>query len=240
MACYVFLGAGSAIAISLMKRLPTTDTVYALTRDASALDAADFECQMHIESVDAVDFSAVASSVSAISEKETVDAVVNFCGSVSLKPMHLLSPQSWQQTLDINLTTAFNLAHAVTTYIKKDCHIILFSTAAAHIGLPNHEAIVAAKSAVEGLSRSLAASYAKSNIRCNVIAPGLVETPLTESIVKSEQARAASLSMHGLNRLGQPQDIADCLYWLLNPATQWMTGEVIRIDGGLSTVKGFH
>ena len=115
--------------------------------------------------------------------------------------------------------------------------MVFFSTAAAHIGLPNHEAISAAKLAVEGLSKSLAASYSKSNIRSNVIAPGLIDTPLSSMIFNSDKAKATSLAMHGLPRLGQPNDITACLQWMLSEQCQWMTGEVIRIDGGLSTLK---
>ena len=90
---------------------------------------------------------------------------------------------------------------------------------------------------MEGLSRSLAASYAHLNIRSNVIAPGLVESKLAEPILRTEQGRKHSCNMHALKRLGQPQSIAKAIHWLLDSDNDWVTGEVIRIDGGLSTLK---
>ena len=117
--------------------------------------------------------------------------------------------------------------------------MVFISTAAASLGLPNHEAIAAAKAGVEGLSRSYAASYAQQNIRSNVIAPGLIESKLAKAIVGSERGKKLSLSLHGLNRLGQPKDVAQLIHWLLQPDNQWMTGETLRIDGGLSTVKSY-
>lgn len=103
--------------------------------------------------------------------------------------------------------------------------------------MPNHEAIAAAKAGVEGLSKSIAASYAGQNIRSNVIAPGLVQSNLSTPITNSKRGKALSLSLHGLNRLGEPKDIASMVKWLLDPDNNWMTGEVIRVDGGLSTTK---
>lgn len=234
---YILMGAGSSIARDFMTRLDESYMVTAMTRDASLINVSDYECNLRIAEINPHSFDEVAECIAETSDSQHVDGVVNFCGNIVLKPMHLTSYDLFKQTIDINLMTSFNLAHAVTTYIKKDCHLIFISTSAAHIGLPNHEAITAAKSAVEGLSMSLAASYAKANLRCNVIAPGLIETPLSENITSSEKARSFSQAMHGLSRLGKPQDISSLLFWMLSDDCQWMTGEVIRLDGGLSTMK---
>ena len=234
---YILMGAGSSIARRFMSRLDQSYKVTAMTRDPSLINISDYECNLHVAEINPHNFEEVSDCVAETSDSQHIDGVVNFCGSIVLKPMHLTSYALFKETIDINLMTSFNLAHAVTTYIKKNCHLIFFSTSAAHIGLPNHEAITAAKSAVEGLAKSLAASYAKSNLRCNVIAPGLIETPLSEKIVSSEKARSVSQAMHGLSRLGKPEDIASLLFWMLSDECQWMTGDVIRLDGGLSTVK---
>jgi 3-oxoacyl-[acyl-carrier protein] reductase len=236
MSNHILMGAGSAIARQFMVQLGVDNNVTAMTRDSSLIDPGDYRCNVSVKEVDPHNFREVSECVRDVAESQSVDGVVNFCGSIVLKPIHLTSYELFKETIDINLMTSFNLAHAVTTHIKKDCNLIFFSTAAAHIGLPNHESIASAKLAVEGLAKSLAASYAKANLRCNVIAPGLVDTPMSECIFRSEKAKEVSKSMHGLDRLGKPKDLVDCLLWMLS--SDWMTGSVIIVDGGLSTVKG--
>mgnify|MGYP000355124955 CR=1 FL=1 len=235
---FILIGASSAISKALIGSLDSTNTVYALTRDASNLNASDYDCHPTVLTTDTSSLSDVSDTIARIAGECHIDGVVNFCGSIVLKPMHLLTEALFRETLDINLMTSFNVAHAVTSHIKKDCQIIFLSTSAAHIGLPNHEAIAAAKYAVEGLSKSIAATYASANIRSNVLAPGLVDSPLSSDIFSSERAKAVSQKMHGLSRLGVPSDISACLRYMLLEAT-WMTGEVIRIDGGLSTMKSY-
>jgi NAD(P)-dependent dehydrogenase (short-subunit alcohol dehydrogenase family) len=111
------------------------------------------------------------------------------------------------------------------------------SSAAARIGLANHEAIAAAKAGLEGLARSAAATYARQRIRFNVVAPGLVRTPLTRGLVANELAEKASLAMHPLGRLGEPGDVARAIAWLLDPDQNWITAQVLGVDGGLADVK---
>ena len=106
------------------------------------------------------------------------------------------------------------------------------SSAAARIGLANHEAIAAAKAGVIGLTKSAAASYAGREIRFNAVAPGLVKTQLTGNIWRRERSAAASRAMHALGRLGEPSEVAALVTWLLDPQNSWITGEVISVSGG--------
>jgi 3-oxoacyl-[acyl-carrier protein] reductase len=115
--------------------------------------------------------------------------------------------------------------------------IVLSSSAAARVGLANHEAIAAAKAGVIGLMLSAAASYAPRGIRVNCVAPGLVRTPLTARTTANEASLAASTGMHALGRIGEPEDVAAAIAWLLDPAQGWVTGQVIGVDGGLATVR---
>ncbi|MFM8394910.1 MAG: SDR family oxidoreductase, partial [Acidobacteriota bacterium] len=114
---------------------------------------------------------------------------------------------------------------------------VLVSSAAARIGLANHEAIAAAKGAIEGLVLSAAATYAPKGIRINAVAPGLVRTPLTSRITGNEMSLKASVAMHALGRIGEPDDVAAGLAWLLDPSQQWVTGQIIGIDGGLGSLR---
>jgi NAD(P)-dependent dehydrogenase (short-subunit alcohol dehydrogenase family) len=115
--------------------------------------------------------------------------------------------------------------------------IVLMSSAAAGIGLPNHEAIAACKAGIEGLARSAAATYAAKQIRVNAVAPGLVQTPMTERVWNHPRSAEISLAMHPMGRFGQPEDIARAVCWLLDPSQSWITGQTIGVDGGLGRLK---
>lgn len=166
-----------------------------------------------------------------------LDGIANCVGSVLLKPAHVTSDDDWDTTLQLNLGTAFATVRAAGKLIRGPGSVVLFSSAAASIGLSNHEAIAAAKAGVVGLMRSAAATYAARGLRFNAVAPGLVETSATVRITGSEAGRKASLSMHPLGRLGRPKDVASVAAWLLGPESDWVTGQVFGVDGGLSTVK---
>lgn len=173
-----------------------------------------------------------------IAEHGHLDGIVNCAGSLLLKPAHLTSEAEYRDTIDQSLTTAFATVRAASRVMMGDGgSIVLVSTAAAQVGLTNHEAIAAAKAGVEGLIRSAAATYASRGIRVNGVAPGLVDTSLTARITKSEPSRKASESMHALGRLGRPEDIASAIAWLLSPEQSWVTGQIIGVDGGLATVR---
>lgn len=161
----------------------------------------------------------------------------NLCGSILLKPAHLTSDDEFAETIAVNLLTAFHVLRAATRTMTNGGSVVLMSTVATRIGLANHEAIAAAKSGVNGLVISAAATYAARNLRVNAVAPGLVRTPLAEKITSNELALRASTAMHPLGRIGTPGDVAAAIAWLLDPATAWVTGQVISVDGGLSTVR---
>ena len=116
--------------------------------------------------------------------------------------------------------------------------VALVSSAAARVGLASHEAIAAAKAGVIGLTLSAAATYAGRGLRFNCVAPGLVRTPLTARLTATEASSRASTAMHPLGRLGEPDDVAAGIAWLLDPRNSWVTGQVIGIDGGLADLRG--
>jgi NAD(P)-dependent dehydrogenase (short-subunit alcohol dehydrogenase family) len=188
--------------------------------------------------LDATNLEQVETCLSEAEQKfGRVDGVVNCVGSVILKPAHLTSEADWNSTIAVNLTSAFAVVRAAAKVMKRGGSVVLISSAAARLGLANHEAIAAAKAGIIGLAKSAAATYASRGLRFNVVAPGLVKTKLTEKIWSNERAANASQSMHALGRLGEPQEIANAITWLLDPSNSWITGEVISVDGGLSTVR---
>lgn len=199
---------------------------------ADQLDAAYFVA-------DATQFDQVeAAAKHALEEFGKVDAIINSVGSLILKPAHITTQKELDQTLALNLTTAFAAVRSAATVMKESGgSVVLFSSAAARIGLANHEAIAAAKGAVEGLVKSASATYAGKNIRVNAVAPGLVETPLTEIIWSRPRSADASKALHPLGRLGKPEDIASLVGWLVDPSNNWITGQVVGVDGGLAGLK---
>ena len=188
---------------------------------------------------DARDPGAVERCVAAAAERTGhLDGVVNCVGSLLLKPAHLTSFEEWQATLDVNLGTAFlAVKYGAKALGGRGGSIVLVASAAARVGLANHEAVAAAKAGVVGLTRSAAATYAARGVRVNCVAPGLVRTALTERITASPAAERASLAMHPLGRLGEPGDVARAIVFLLDPENDWITGQALGVDGGLGSLK---
>jgi NAD(P)-dependent dehydrogenase (short-subunit alcohol dehydrogenase family) len=167
-----------------------------------------------------------------------ISGVVNCAGSMLLKPAHLTTQSELDDVLATNLRTAFATVRAAAGVMRKSGgSVVLMSSAAARIGLANHEAIAAAKAGVIGLALSAAATYAAHGIRFNVVAPGLVDTPMTKRITANETSLRASVALHPLGRVGIPDDVAATIEWLLRPESFWITGQVIGVDGGLASLK---
>jgi len=170
---------------------------------------------------------------------ETIDGIVYCPGSISLKPFRSLSLDVFRQDYELNVLGAVKTIKAALKPMKKSAtnpSIVLFSTVAVQQGMAFHASIAAAKGAIEGLTRSLAAEFAPK-IRVNCIAPSLVNTPLAGSILSSDERIEASNNRHPLKRIGQPNDIAQTALFLLDDNSSWITGQVIGVDGGLSRLR---
>lgn len=180
---------------------------------------------------------AVAQTVGAYGR---LDGVVHAVGSIILKPAHLLRDEEFMQTLEVNLVSAFRMVRAAVSHLQRQPgggSVILFSSVAAQAGLPNHEAIAAAKGGIDGLVLAAAATYANRAVRVNAIAPGLVETPLSAGLLANEAARKISEAMHPLGRVGRADEVASLAEWLLSPDAAWMTGQILSLDGGLGHLR---
>lgn len=236
---FLVLGATGGIGSEVVRRLTSTGgKVLAVARDAARLTELADATGAEPLSADATSFDEVESAAArALDLWGRLDGVVNCVGSVLLRPAHLTSQDAYRETVALNLDTAFAAVRAAGKTLQQGGSVVLVSTAAVRSGLPNHEAIAAAKGGVEGLVRSAAATYGPAGLRVNAVAPGLVRTPLTERITSNERAAQASRLMHVLGRLGEPADVASAIVWLLDPAQSWVTGQVIGVDGGLGTAR---
>lgn len=214
--------------------------LHLLGRDAAAVDALAGEVgAAGTAVVDARDVDAVGAAVEAVATAEgRIDGAASLVGSLILKAAHQTSADEWHDVLATNLTSAFALLRAVAPRMRgTGGSIVLTSTAVARTGLANHEAIAAAKGGVEGLVRAAASTYGSTGVRVNAVAPGLTRTRLTARITSSPAQLEASAALHALGRVGEPEDVAGAVAWLLDPATTWVTGQVLGVDGGLGSAR---
>jgi NAD(P)-dependent dehydrogenase (short-subunit alcohol dehydrogenase family) len=229
-------GIGSAVARALSDRgIPTF--IVSRTEERLKVTAAEVGARgyavadaTNLEQVERA-FAEAATALGGIS------GVAHCVGSILLKPAHLTSEAEFSAVLQQNLTSAFLVLRAAARTMTSGGSVLFFSSAAGRVGLANHEAIAAAKAGIIGLTLSAAATYAARKLRVNCIAPGLVQTSMSEKITSNQAAAAFSRSLHPLGRLGDPVDIAPLAALLLSDDGSWITGQVFGVDGGLATVK---
>jgi NAD(P)-dependent dehydrogenase (short-subunit alcohol dehydrogenase family) len=237
---YLILGANGAVGSHVSRGLRNSGHEVCLAgRNENELATLSQELGSTYKVVDATDIHAVQGCIRAThSELGELQGIVNCVGSVLIKPAHLTTVDEWHETIAQNLTSSFAVVRSAFDVMKESggC-VVLFSSAAAEIGLPSHEAISAAKAGVVGLARSAAASYASKGIRFNVVSPGLVKSKMTKHLWSKERTSDYSRKMHAVGRLGQPRDVASLVLWLVQPENDWITGSVFNVDGGLSSVR---
>ena len=160
-------------------------------------------------------------------------------GSINLKPFTVLKPEDFMADFQLNVLGAIQVIKTALKPLRaaNGASIVLFSTVAVHVGLNYHTSVATAKGALEGFGRSLAAELAAKKVRVNLIAPSLTDTPLAENLLSTEEKQAASRQRHPLGRYGQPEDIARAAVFLLSDDSDWITGQVMHVDGGLSTLR---
>jgi 3-oxoacyl-[acyl-carrier protein] reductase len=239
-ASYVVFGAYGGIGSALCRRLARKGAKLVLAgRDEARLPALAAELGAEAFCLDACNLQQVESCMKRATELHgPTTGVANCVGSLLLKPAHLLSEEEWDAMIATNLKSAFAVVRgAAITMAQQGGAVVLLSTAAARIGLANHEAISAAKAGIEGLALAASATYASKGIRVNCVAPGMTRTPLTAKLLQNDLMAKASAGMHALGRIGEPAEIASAIEWLLDPEQSWITGQVIGVDGGLSRIR---
>ena len=150
----------------------------------------------------------------------------------------MLKPDHFSEDLEINFLSLVKVVHELLPKLKKadQASLVFFSTVAVQIGMPFHTSVAAAKGAIEGFAKSLAAEYAP-NFRVNVIAPSLTDTPLAGKLLSSEDKKEKMAERHPLKRVGTTKDIAKVASFLLQDDSSWITGQIIGVDGGMSTLN---
>jgi NAD(P)-dependent dehydrogenase (short-subunit alcohol dehydrogenase family) len=239
---YLIVGASSDIALQLASQL--LDKGHSLTllaRDSQRVEHLVHLGANHIHG-DALDKESVQRAVETANENGggKISGVAHLVGSLALRPPHALDLDAFNEVIHTNLSSAFlTLSVAGKSMLRNGGGRMVFtSSVAASLGLMNHEAIAAAKGGIESMIRSAAATYSQRNIRVNAVAPGLTETRLAETLLRSEAMREAAAGKIPLKRINQPHEIATAMEWLLCDAPDNFTGQVLHLDGGMSQLQG--
>ena len=226
---YVVVGGSKGIGHGIVRRLLNDGhhvTVLSRTWDHQALD------------VNHIIFDVALDDLNSDQLPGEIHGLVYCPGSINLKPFRALSPDAFRQDFELNVVGAIRVVQAGLNAVKASGSgsIVMFSTVAVGQGMPAHASIAASKGAIEALTRTLAAEFSP-DVRVNCIAPALTNTPLTARFF-SDEARAAALGeKYPLARTGTVDDIAAAACFLLSPDSSWMTGQILAIDGGLSSVR---
>ncbi len=160
-------------------------------------------------------------------------------GSITLKPFARLTDDDFLNDFNLNVLGAARIIRQALRPIKnaQGSSIVLISSVAAKTGMPYHASIAAAKGAVEGMASTLAAELAFQQVRVNVVAPSLTNTPMAQSLINTPEKLEASAKRHPLGKIGQPEDVSQLIAFLLADESSWLTGQVIGVDGGLGSLK---
>jgi NAD(P)-dependent dehydrogenase (short-subunit alcohol dehydrogenase family) len=167
-----------------------------------------------------------------------VAGVAHCIGSLLLKPAKRTSIEEWHEVIETNLSSAFGVTMAASDCIKNGGSVVFCSSVAASLGLPNHEAIAAAKAGLVGLARAAAASHLRRNIRFHCVAPALVESQMTAQLLSRQGMHEVAAKQNPIGRIGRPDDVARAIAFLLDPKNDWIDGQVLGVDGGFGSLRG--
>lgn len=236
-------GATGGLGISIAKKLEASGWRLILSsRNAKAL--AEVYGEKHLQiAADCSNVSGVKLIFETIKQHEELPTALAHCvGNIRLGALHRMTEVDFMDCMQANLFSAFHTLAAFVGSLKDSGSVgaaVLVSSAAARIGTPNHEAISAAKSGVEGLVRGAAATYAANGIRVNAVAPGIMDTPAAAKILSSELLREVAARQYPLASIGSADELANLIIWLLSDEAARVTGQVWSLDGGFSTIRPY-
>lgn len=225
----LIIGGSKGIGLETAKVLAPDHKVFVASRTFQPLEGLDIS---HLE------FDVLKDDISKLDLPETIDGFVYCPGSINLKPFKMLSPNVFEEEMQLNFMGLVKAVKGILPNLKKSnqASLVFFSTVAVKVGMPFHTSIAAAKGAVEGFAKAFAAEYSPQ-FRVNVIAPSLTNTSLAEKLLSTEEKKKKMGERHPLKRVGEVQDIASLVTFLLSDKSSWMTGQILGMDGGMSTLN---
>ena len=228
----LIIGAGKGIGLSTVKNLQHTLNLFTVSRNLTP--------ELSTENTTFFELDATKDNLDILATlPDEIHGLVYCPGSINLKPFNRITSQDFLNDFNQNVIGAINVIQYILPKLKRanGASVVLFSTVAVKMGMPFHASIAASKGAIEGLAKSLAAEYAASKIRFNVIAPSLTDTPLASMLLSTDEKKEASNKRHPLQRIGSPHEISSLVSFLLSEDASWMTGQIIGIDGGMGSLK---
>ncbi|MUP45509.1 SDR family oxidoreductase [Gramella sp. BOM4] len=224
----LLIGGSTGIGKEIAERLSDKANVFVASRNKIETD----------KQIKHLKFDALEDDVKELDLPEKIDGFVYCPGSINLKPFKMLSVENFEKEMNLNFFGLVRTLNGIMDKLKKSeqASLVFFSTVAVGTGMPFHTSVAAAKGAIEGFARSLAAEYAPG-LRVNVIAPSLTDTPLAEKLLSSDDKKKKMQARHPLKRYGKPEDIASAATFLLGEDSSWMTGQILAVDGGLSALN---
>lgn len=223
----LLIGGSHGIGFEIAKKLHESHTVYVASRTNDKLGNLD---------VNYINFDVTTDSLNENELPEEFHGFVYCPGSINLKPFKMLSVDTFKEDMELNLFSMVSVLKGVIGRMAEGSSMVFFSTVAVQTGMPFHSSVAAAKGAIEGFTKSIAAEYAPK-IRANCIAPSLVDTPLAGRLLNNDKKRELMAERHPLKRFGKPDDIANLAVFLLGDDSTWITGQIIGVDGGMSTLN---
>ena len=227
---YLIIGGSSGVGLALVKLLCDNNNVIVASRTNESLGG------LHVKHIP---FDVETDELDLNQIPETLNGFVYCPGSINLRPFKGLKQEVFVKDFSINVLGAIKTLQAVLNKLQNGetpSSVVLFSTVAVQTGMPFHSSVAASKGALEGLARSLAAELAPK-VRCNIIAPSLVDTPMAEKFLNNETKKNNAASRHPLQRVGSADEIASMAQFLLSDESSWMTAQTITIDGGIGSIK---
>ena len=223
----LLIGGSYGIGLETAKMLSKENEVFIASRSNENLSNID---ATHIP------FDALNEDINDKAIPETLDGFVYCPGSINLKPFKTMGIDTIQNDMEINFIALARTVKSIINRMNEGSSMVFFSTVAVGTGMPFHTSVSAAKGAIEGFARALAAEYAPK-IRVNVIAPSLVDTPLSERLLSNDKKKEMMSERHPMKRVGNAVDIANMATFLLSSDNSWITGQVIGVDGGMSSLN---
>ena len=228
---YLIVGASSGIGLELVKHLSSEDAhIFALSRTGDTLNS--------LPGVDYLKCDILDRETSLPEITTPLDGVAYLPGTITLKPFKMLRERNFSNDFEVNVLGAVRVLQNYLPNVKdaNSPSIVLMSTVAVQTGMSYHASVASAKGAVEGLVRSLAAELAP-DVRVNAVAPSLTATPLANQLINTPAKLETARKRHPLDSIGDPKNVAGVVSFLLSERARWITGQILPVDGGMSSVR---